>query len=123
MKFLCIAASAAFILSTLDAHAELTGGDRARFLAEFNRSCAVYARSDERLSSVNRSALIQLCRCAGPRVADEIDFDQVFLRSDTASEKAMASLAEVSETIKDELTRCLERRGGFMPGMNVTPNH
>lgn len=114
---------AALTLTSSVSHAALTGADRARFLTTFHQACARYARSDERLSSVSRQSLITLCSCAGPRVADEIDVDQLFLKSDARTGAPIPSTEGIGGETVRALNDCLERRGGFMPGMTVTPNH
>jgi len=94
------------------AQAQLSGEARSRFLAGFRPACLRNLRDDERLAGVLNSA--------GPRIAATLDLSVASSMATRSAEERQAWFAEIGA---DAIEYCIQRRGGFMPGMSVTPNH
>jgi len=102
------------------AQAQLSGEARSRFLAGFRPACLRNLRDDERLAGVLNSTRVSLCSCAGPRIAATLDLSVASSMATRSAEERQAWFAEIGA---DAIEYCIQRRGGFMPGMSVTPNH
>jgi len=102
------------------AQGQVSGEERPRFLAGFRPACLRNLRDDERLSGVLNSTRVSLCACAGPRIANTIDLSEAAAMSTRSTEERQAWFAEIGA---DAIEYCIQRHGGFMPGMSVTPNH
>jgi hypothetical protein len=102
------------------AQAQLSGEARSRFLAGFRPSCLRNLRNDERLAGVLNSTRVSLCSCAGPRIAATLDLSEASAMAARPAEEREAWMNEIGV---EAVEYCIQRRGGFMPGMSVTPNH
>jgi hypothetical protein len=100
------------------ARAQLSGELRTRFIVRFERACISSADQDERLVGASHKVLASICRCAGGRMADTLDIDE--MKSATArNELPQWSTDWGTEAVE----YCIDRKGGFIPGMTITPNH
>ncbi|HEY1415699.1 MAG TPA: hypothetical protein VGF42_07420 [Caulobacteraceae bacterium] len=123
MRILGIAAATALVLSSGVGHAALTGPERATFLAQWSRICAPGLNRDPRFSGVSPRTFASICACAGPRIADQVDFSEMFARTNAASgQRPQLDSAWLQDVGQDAVYYCLNRHGGYMPGVTVTPN-
>jgi len=106
------------VVATSGAQAQLHGALRAKFVARMSDRCIADAASNEMLSGVSHRVLSSICTCAGYRVANTLDVDS--MRQAMAIGQ-MASFA--ADAGQEAVEYCLQRRGGFVSGMTVTPNH
>jgi hypothetical protein len=123
MRLIGVVAAMAIVLSSAVSHAALTGPERATFLAQWRRICAPGLSRDPRFSGVSPHTFASICACAGPRIADQVDFSEMFVKSNPASgQQPQLDPAWIQDVGQDALYYCLNRHGGYMPGMTVTPN-
>lgn len=102
------------------AHAQLTGGDRVRFVAGVRATCERGIARQPLLAGLSHRSFGSLCACAGRKVADSADFSAYALGR---SPRAPGDLpASVRELIQESLAECLQERGGYIPGQAITPN-
>jgi hypothetical protein len=106
------------LMAASGARAQLSGELRARFIARVQTTCIESADQDDRLVGASHKVLASVCRCAGNRVADTLDINEM---------KAAAARNELTEWSNqlglDAVEYCVDRKGGFIPTMRVTPNH
>ena len=116
---LIVGATAMWVLAGA-AQAQLSGEDRSRFLAGFHGACLRNLRNMEELSGVSDHTRVSLCACAGPRLASTMDLSEVAAMSGRPVEERQAWFNEIGA---DAVEYCIQRHGGFVPGMTITPNH
>ena len=121
MRILRIAVAAAAVMSSSVGHAALTGAERSNFLANFRQVCFRMLREDPRGSGVQSHTFSTICACAGSRIADQLDYTQLFASSD-ANGRPKFDPQLWQDLGEESVQYCLNRHGGYMPGMNVTPN-
>jgi hypothetical protein len=123
MRLIGAIAATALVLSSGVGRAALTGPERASFLAGWNRLCYRSLRSQPVFSGVSSRTFASLCACAGPRIASSVDYDQLFSRyNPEVGQRPQLDPEMVQDVSQDALIYCLNRHGGYMPGMTVTPN-
>jgi hypothetical protein len=111
-------------LTAAGAHAQMSAGERARFVARTRTICVQHIMSDPRMAGASRGGFASICGCAAREVLDSIDPSEMVVRRPLGSAGASDQLsAETREAIQDAVSDCLAQRGGYIPGAAVTPNH
>lgn len=126
MRLLSVAAAIVLILPAGTSHAGLTGADRSNFLAMYRRNCARSIRDDERLVGVPDRTVLTICSCAGARMADRVDYSQlwtIYHGPVSGAPQSAVESPEMQEVEMEALSHCINHhQGGYMPGMTVVPN-
>jgi hypothetical protein len=122
MRLVGVVAAMAIVLSSAVSHAALTGPERANFIVKFRQVCFRILRDDPRGAGVQSRTFSTICACAGSRIADQVDFSQLFAGTDLATGRPKFDPQVWQDLGGESIQYCLNRHGGYMPGMIVTPN-
>jgi hypothetical protein len=111
---------------TAGAHAQLSSGDRAKFIARARTSCERSVASQPLLEGASRRSFASLCGCAARKIADSTDYSDFWLRR--PGQAVVSPIrpedipAPMQDLIQESLSECLQERGNYIPGATVTPN-
>ena len=117
IRRVCVIASLCMLTLATGARAQLTGETRSRFVARMEQECVASAADDDVFTGISRKVIISVCRCAGARVADTFDIEE--LRQAISRNNVSSWSRDIG---MDAVQYCIDRKGGFIPTTPVTPN-